>query len=291
MSPPESPTVSAVMTDKPSTAATLEEMVESHDVDDESPRAETSNAAADSHLAKDESAQLKRGDNETAIPQIGIRYTVDCFDPNNGRNFKISQNDKPLDIQVSSPIDTSPATPVIELITYVDVRSRVQGSEESAEKMIEGTTAKGLEDYTVARVRPSSLLVRSEHLTQALRDVVEYYPRCVFNNSEIVLLWIRHLTFASSQNLVGETIIIPEPFAVLAHHADQLMSMMPPNDQDQATSFEGNTENNHLSVLLNFMLSNVKSKYETAKKRLMHPTTPTVAFEDVWYLLRPGLKA
>lgn len=269
MSPPASPTVSkSVVADKPSAATTSHEMADSLDVKDVSSTAATSTANADTNSVEDESSQPPRCDAETTS-HVDIRYTVDCLDTN-GRTFKISQNDKPLDIQVSSQTDSSPNTPTIELITLVDVRSKRQDSEESSEKKTEATPPKDLEDYKIDRVYPSSLHVHSTHLTQILRKVVEYYP---------------------SQNLVGETIIIPEPFAVLAHHADQLSGMLSHDNQNETTSLEENTEMSHLSVLLNFMSSHVKPKYEPAKKRLMHPTTPTVAFKDVWYLLRPGLKA
>lgn len=189
MSPPASPTVSkSVVADKPSAATTSHEMADSLDVKDVSSTAATSTANADTNSVEDESSQPPRCDAETTS-HVDIRYTVDCLDTN-GRTFKISQNDKPLDIQVSSQTDSSPNTPTIELITLVDVRSKRQDSEESSEKKTEATPPKDLEDYKIDRVYPSSLHVHSTHLTQILRKVVEYYPRCVLNYSETFLRWI-----------------------------------------------------------------------------------------------------
>lgn len=46
-----------------------------------------------------------------------------------------------------------------------------------------------------------------------------------------------------------------------------------------------------MSLFLDFMRSKVEPMYLPAKKRLQHATTPTVTFDDAWYLLKPGLKA
>ncbi|KAF3022530.1 hypothetical protein E8E14_012221 [Neopestalotiopsis sp. 37M] len=148
-------------------------------------------------------------------------------------------------------------------------RLKPRDSEGSSKPQTNGKVTTDLKNYTIDRVEKSMLLVHSGYLKKIIRDVVHYYP---------------------GQNLIGEAILIKEPYAVLAHHADSLTSRLSSDDRNESASAWSDTEENHLRTLLNFMQSDVEPRYLPAEKRLKQ-STPTVTFDDTWYLLRPGLQA
>jgi hypothetical protein len=94
---------------------------------------------------------------------------------------------------------------------------------------------------------------------------------------------------AYSQNLVGDTVTIREPYAVLIHHASDLQQL-----HDQLTQSPGTERANaaekcrHIRILLDLLARKIDRSITPAQKRL-EKATPTVIFKDLWYLLRPGL--
>lgn len=125
---------------------------------------------------EDELAQLPRSDDDTLTSHVGIRYTAACFDLDEVRQFRISQDDKPLEIQISNAPEAS-TTPVIELITGIGVRLKNRDSLESSKANAPKAVVKDLEDYRIENVQESTLVVHSPYLKKVIREVVTYYPR------------------------------------------------------------------------------------------------------------------
>lgn len=89
-----------------------------------------------------------------------------------------------------------------------------------------------------------------------------------------------------SQNLTGDTIIINSPYAVLAHHDKELQALLAEHEKTGASSIELD----HLRILMDFVEQRVRPKYVAASKKLQQKN-PTVTFDDVWYMQRPGQMA
>lgn len=95
-----------------------------------------------------------------------------------------------------------------------------------------------------------------------------------------------------SQNLHGETIVIHEPYAVLMHHMSDLEDFMK-RISTQAELLEQDThtvQRDCLEILLNFVRPKFQQWCEPAQKRLLQ-AIPTVSFDELWFLMRPGSMA
>lgn len=105
---------------------------------------------------------------------VNVRYTVDC-DYEDGPDFKVSQNDKPLDVQAKKGDETT--VPVIEIITNISVADIAKGEEDK--KPREGASPT-LDNKRVKRVGEEWLQIHSPVLSELLRSLVRYYPGQVF---------------------------------------------------------------------------------------------------------------
>lgn len=74
---------------------------------------------------------------------------------------------------------------------------------------------------------------------------------------------------------------------MLAHHAEPLEKLQADHDSLDSVEEVDLTRRRHLNILMGFIQDRVQPKYTAAQKRLALKN-PTVTFEDVWYLLRPG---
>lgn len=117
---------------------------------------------------------------ETENVTVNVRYTVDC-DYEDGPNFRVSKNDKPLDIQAKKEDET--IVPVIEIFTHISVADIVKGKEDK--KPSEGVSPT-LDNKRVKRVGQEWLQIHSPVLSELLRSVVRYYPGQVFLSSFLV---------------------------------------------------------------------------------------------------------
>ncbi|KAL8827476.1 MAG: hypothetical protein Q9170_007000 [Blastenia crenularia] len=148
--------------------------------------------------------------------------------------------------------------PVLELITDVDTNATIE------------RTGK-LEDppEIVLAVGRPVLKINSPAIINALQKVVDYYP---------------------NQNFSGESIIVPEPFAVLIHHESELASFREtyapgePRSQSEHCERENDTYE-HLGILQNFLQDRVGVSIETERQRYKRGFA---TFSMLWMLLKPG---
>lgn len=193
-----------------------------------------------------------------------IRYTASCYN-HNGQNFDYSQ-DEPFPSQV--PPHDEKAKPVIEVVTNMnvglkgDIKQSIERNHENG--MIQKET---MSDKAIRGIGSSRIIVHSPHLSELIRDAVDYYP---------------------GQNLTGETITIHEPYGVLLHNWEKLGQIYASReDSPESIMDERQTKIEHLGVLLEYLDPIVKSKLEPMQRRLGQDS-PTTTWDDLWYLLRPG---
>ncbi|KAI0404020.1 hypothetical protein F4802DRAFT_569427 [Xylaria palmicola] len=140
------------------------------------------------------------------------------------------------------------ANPVIEIVTAVDA---------SACGDI-GIPFDKLDSFRVTNIRGTHMVIHSEPLSQMVRDVVKFYP---------------------GQQLSGANLVIQEPYTCLMHHMTDF--------EDLITSEEDATTLVHARVLLEFLRPRYQQYYIPARERLLS-TQPTVRFDDLWVVMKPG---
>lgn len=94
----------------------------------------------------------------------------------------------------------------------------------------------------------------------------------------------------NSQNLLGDTITVREPYHVLMHHAPELKRLKAELERQDALEKAGEDtieKCRHIEVLLNFLEPKLQRIVPAATKRLQKED-PTVLFADIWFSLRPG---
>jgi hypothetical protein len=95
-----------------------------------------------------------------------------------------------------------------------------------------------------------------------------------------------------SQNLLGDTVTIREPYTVLLHHFTELRELKARLETSSTHEADDAAKEKckHIQVLLDFLDQKIQRVILPAQKRLQKEE-PTVTFDDLWYLLRPGLLA
>ncbi|GLA83351.1 hypothetical protein AtubIFM56815_007543 [Aspergillus tubingensis] len=193
-----------------------------------------------------------------------IKYTYDCYNYD-GANFK-ETHDTPVQLKVvkepKQPSPTEEPSCVFEIVTKIMVRRPPGGMPEDAERP-------SLDFMKVEDVNKARMIIYSLSLLDAIREVVKYYP---------------------SQNLIGDEVTVHEPYRVLIHHIRELRELRDRLDTNTAAKPDAHLleKCRHLEVLLQFLDPVVQLMVLPADKRLLKET-PTVIFEDIWYLLKPGL--
>ncbi|KAK7983229.1 hypothetical protein PG989_010631 [Apiospora arundinis] len=189
----------------------------------------------------------------------GIRYTADCLYID-GADFEFSQ-DEPIKNQPVSGSPDGDSMPVIEVVTRVVVRNEKQGDEKPEPDQEKKSPLQG---KSVHHIGESHIKINSSHLAQILRDTVEYYPY---------------------QNLDGESIVIREPYEALFHYWKELNEyhgrLQNPSTEENIAKYD------HLGLLLQFLTPDFNQKV-IPTQRLLNQKTPTVAWQQLWYLLRAG---
>ncbi|BCR94419.1 uncharacterized protein AKAW2_11465S [Aspergillus luchuensis] len=192
-----------------------------------------------------------------------IKYTYDCFNYD-GADFK-ETHDTPVQLKVvkepKQPSPTEEPSCLFEIVTKIMVRRPPGGMPEDAERP-------SLEFMKVENVNKARMIIYSLSLLDAIREVVKYYP---------------------SQNLIGDEVTVHEPYRVLIHHIRELRELRDRLDTNTAAKPDAHLleKCRHLEVLLQFLDPVVQRMVLPADKRLLKET-PTVIFEDIWYLLKPG---
>lgn len=91
-----------------------------------------------------------------------------------------------------------------------------------------------------------------------------------------------------SQNLTGDTIIFDEPYRCLVHHFDEFEARYHKAVEEEKISTDESSKKlkKHIEVLLEF-IGPFEKKLKLARTRL-EKKAPTIYFDDVWWILRPG---
>ncbi|KAK2758235.1 hypothetical protein FQN54_004079 [Arachnomyces sp. PD_36] len=209
-------------------------------------------------------------------PTCNIRYTYIC-DNSRGADFVKKSDNIPLDLRITKEAeDESEEKPprVFEVVTEVrvssDRRDRYPRSTSDDEDEDEDEDeSRPLGNVQIKNIGKRRIIIHSKLLLDAIREVVRYYP---------------------SQNLLGDTVTVREPYGVLMHHLAGLKKVKSKLEEMRSRQIDDSIaeKSHHIQILLDFLDGDIQSTIKPAQKRLEKPA-PTVIFDDIWYLLRPGL--
>lgn len=162
-----------------------------------------------------------------------------------------------------------------------DTETAAAGSGDEAEKETKKkkpAKKATLENKRIHKIDGTRMVVHSPWLLSVLREVVQYYP---------------------SQNMIGDTITIHEPYNVIAHHITELRDFRnrlaldkgaDGTDPVDEETEEARIKFDHLKIMLDFIEPHIERSVLPAHRRLKKDS-PTTTFADIWYLLRPGTLA
>lgn len=112
-----------------------------------------------------------------------------------------------------------------------------------------------------------SMHIKSPAIINALRAVVEYYP---------------------SQDLFGDTVIIPAPYAVLVHHRKELSEFREKTshaEQSDEICFREKEASRHIQTLLDFLEKNIMAEVREEEERNARGFE---TFKMAWVAMKPG---
>ncbi|CAG8978561.1 hypothetical protein HYALB_00012435 [Hymenoscyphus albidus] len=153
-------------------------------------------------------------------------------------------------------------TPIIEVLYSVAVWFPSIYKKGEGNKTLEKAEQKdedGNDAFDEKSMEEKELIIHSELIIKALREIVDYYP---------------------GQSLLGDTITIKEPFSILVHHRKELQEYK--ENCDDAETFH------HISVLQKYLEDNLGDKILAEDQRYMK-STPVATFEMLWMLFKPGM--
>lgn len=162
-----------------------------------------------------------------------------------------------------SPFKSPPEQPVLEVITVAFTAQ-----------------AKSPYSYRQDTVKPPPIhsmgnkyiMINSAAVINALRAVVEYYP---------------------GQNLIGDSITMAEPYAILVHHQEELeqyrQNFAPeaPQDDDAGECVGREDTFEHLGIILDFLKETLKDRLEKEYDRHKREV-PVTTYDMLWTLFKPG---
>lgn len=113
-------------------------------------------------------------------PSVEIRYVVECQNED-GPDFLEKRDDFPFSLQVTQEAQDEKSPPVLEIITTVDVAGK-QSKQDHLELTSQENGEKKEERPSLANTRTKAIggtrmIIHSLSLLDAVREVVEYYPR------------------------------------------------------------------------------------------------------------------
>ncbi|KAH9892041.1 P-loop containing nucleoside triphosphate hydrolase protein [Xylariomycetidae sp. FL2044] len=123
----------------------------------------------------------------------------------------------------------------------------------------------GGSDAHYSQVEEKTMVIYSEHLINALRAVVSYYPAVSF---------------------LGESARIKAPYAVLYHHRAALSRYRTHQPEIHDPEYALTTAK-HIDVLLDFLEKNL-GDYFRQEEKLHSSAAPKATFDKLWMLLKPG---
>jgi len=127
-------------------------------------------------------------------------------------------------------------------------------------------------DLRLSRILRREIIIRSRYLKDILHEIIEYYPD--------------HADLQSPSRVV-----IAEPFQVLMHHYQEIESWLSahqePTTETHTDSLVRTTQLAHMRVLKRFL----QEQYDNTVRstiELLSTSIPTINFEMIWYLFKPG---
>lgn len=163
--------------------------------------------------------------------------------------------------------------PVFDIvdINYSVLEDQPKKDQDQSERRETASQAGEISAPEVLRHRGRQFIrIYSRPIINALQSVVEYYPR---------------------QTLVGHPVQIKEPYAILAHHWDELKAFRqlfdPKETTPDAIECELTETYEHLGYLLDFLEERMGDKIRKEKERWARPI-PSASYEMLWLLLKPG---
>jgi hypothetical protein len=211
---------------------------------------------------------------------VKLSYWLNVYDRLNSRWLEPVIQDEAFDFsrinKPSNKYDFSDGTPEVfwVFITVAGVDERGQKGELDGNRDWEQQQRKlpplKFEDLKVEKVKEVFMEIYSQPLLEAIRQVVDYYP---------------------NQNLSGDVVLIHEPYCVLIHHEKELRKLHQKlsSHGKERTSVDIETVK-HLEVLLDFLKPHFDRIVLPIERRLQNKV-PTIDFDSLWYLLRPGILA
>ena len=185
-------------------------------------------------------------------PRPPVLYKVEYLDKHSDAVFTKEDNQP---IRVQSTLDTVGKS-ILEVITKVQI---VGAYDEKLNK----------EPLSEVTIDSTSLKINSPAIITALKTVVGVYP---------------------GQNWMEDSITIPEPFAILVHHEEELRSYRGQFSPGKAASKDEVCERKgysyeHLTILQDFLHDRIGASVEAERQRHKRGVA---TFEMLWLLLKPG---
>ena len=203
------------------------------------------------------------------------------------RSDDSSDNDSENEDEDDNKDDVQEEKPVIEILTKVYSRRhsprappprRRRGGSMSRERPI--TAAFDMADYRYddyisdedvdlfhSTLEPSEpvMVVHSDHLRDAIRAVVAYYPNV---------------------KLAGTPLVLSAPFRVLYHHREELAEYRDNQPVAHSPEYTATTAE-HIDILLNFLETNNGKEIQREESR-HQLDVPMATYDYFWLLLKPG---
>ncbi|KAK7569136.1 hypothetical protein IWX47DRAFT_852733 [Phyllosticta citricarpa] len=226
----------------------------------------------DGHLAAETASVASTAEPIDEGP-CNVRYVYQCTNRSSGGYFVEKSKDAPLDFEIAQPHRQSPPN-VFEIKHSMQVESR----HFKHMPMVHGTRrlnplweagGHSLSDTKVVSIDRTTMVIHSALLLEAMNEVVEYYP---------------------SQNFVGDAVAFRDPFCALIHHFDELKVLKKRLEEElsvRSSDLKTRAKCEHIQILLDYLGPKIQRDILPVQKRL-EKHEPTVTFNDLWYLLRPG---
>lgn len=215
---------------------------------------------------------------------VNIKYSLKVYDEFRSEWNTVTQDDEAFDLsrlnesgdKDNETNDSPPA--IFEIITNADGFDKRQrrtnfDSDENpkpppAEK-IKLPPIK-FEDLKVTKVEQIRMEIHSPVLLGAIRQVVDYYP---------------------NQNLSGDIVIVHEPYWVIIHHEKELRKLLKEISSPSEEHSPADVETaEHLKILLEFVQPQIDRIVPPIERRMQNKV-PTITYDALWYLLKPGTLA
>ncbi|KAH8805260.1 P-loop containing nucleoside triphosphate hydrolase protein [Xylogone sp. PMI_703] len=128
----------------------------------------------------------------------------------------------------------------------------------------------------ISEITSTKVIIYSAHVIEFLKSVITYYPQ---------------------QNLLGDSVTVPEPFGCLLHNHEEIRQAINKDagHGKEAAHLEanffakevpgGSEKASHLHILLNFIETRLEVQ-GLMKLSITHPMT--ISFDSLWYLFKPG---